>query len=296
MIGELLIRAGLFLLRQVARLPYGALRRIGIWAGDLAYLLAAPRRHVTLVNLRLCFPQMPADERRRLAREHFRCFMRSFLDRFVLWFEPPERLRALVELRGIENYEPFRGRPVIMLGPHFVGIDAGGMRFQADWPGASMFANQKSRALTDAMTRGRTRFGHSYILLRNEGLRPALRLIRKGVPFYFLPDMDLGPRDAVFVPFFGVQAATVTSLARLAKATGAVVIPFVTRMTDTGYVAQIQPAWEDFPGDDPVAATRRMNEFIEQCVLEMPAQYLWSHRRFKTRPPGQPDPYRSNRR
>ena len=108
--------------------------------------------------------------------------------------------------------------------------------------------------------------------------------------------MDLGPRDAVFVPFFGVQAATVTSLARLAKATGAVVIPFVTRMTDTGYVAQIQPAWEDFPGDDPVAATRRMNEFIEQCVLEMPAQYLWSHRRFKTRPPGQPDPYRSNRR
>ena len=183
-----------------------------------------------------------------------------------------------------------------MLAPHFVGIDAGGMRFQADWPGASMYANQKSRALTEAMTRGRTRFGHSHILLRNDGLRPALRLIRKGVPFYFLPDMDLGPRDAVFVPFFGVPAATVTSLARLAKMTGAVVIPFVTRMTDTGYVAQLYPAWEDFPGDDEVAATRRMNAFIEERVREMPEQYLWSHRRFKTRPAGMPDPYGSNRR
>ena len=158
-----------------------------------------------------------------------------------------------------------------------------------------MFANQKSRVLTDAMTRGRTRFGHSHILLRNDGLRPAIRLIRKGVPFYFLPDMDLGPRDAIFVPFFGVPAATVTSVARLAQATGAVVIPFVTRMTPTGYVAQLYPAWEGFPGDDLVAATRRMNAFIEERVLEMPEQYLWSHRRFKTRPPGEPDPYRRRR-
>jgi len=155
-----------------------------------------------------------------------------------------------------------------------------------------MYANQKSQVLTEAMTRGRSRLGGAKMLLRNDGLRPALRLIRQGVPFYFLPDMDLGPRDALFVPFFGVPAATVPSLARLAELTGAVVVPVVTRMTPRGYVAQIHPAWTNFPGDDPLAATRRMNTFIEQCVLQMPEQYLWSHKRFKTRPAGQADPYR----
>jgi KDO2-lipid IV(A) lauroyltransferase len=161
--------------------------------------------------------------------------------------------------------------------------------------GASLYANQKSRVLTRVMTRGRSRFGGARMLLRNEGLRPAVRLIRQGVPFYFLPDMDLGPRDAIFVPFFGVPAATVVSVARLAQMTGAVVIPFVTRMTETGYVGQAYPPWTDFPGEDLAAATRRMNAFIEQRVLEMPEQYLWTHKRFKTRPPGEPRVYRASR-
>lgn len=284
-------RIALSLLRAIARLPYPVVRRIGELAGEFAWLLARPRRRIALINLALCFPDWTEERRRRVARAHFRCFMRSFFERFILWFEPVERLCALVEIRGIEHFAPWRGRPVILLAPHFVGIDAGGMRFQVDTPGASMFANQKSRVLTEAMTRGRTRFGHSRILLRNDGLRPALRLIRDGVPFYFLPDMDLGARDAVFVPFFGVPAATVTSVARLARATGAVVVPLVTRMTDAGYVAEFHPAWTDFPGDDLVAATRRMNAFIEARVLEMPEQYLWTHKRFKTRPPGEPGLY-----
>jgi KDO2-lipid IV(A) lauroyltransferase len=106
-----------------------------------------------------------------------------------------------------------------------------------------------------------------------------------------LPDMDLGARDAVFVPFFGVPAATVTSISRLAHITGAAVVPFVTEMTDAGYVVRIYPAWEGFADEDPEIAARRMNEFIEQRVLEMPEQYLWSHKRFKTRPPGEPGFY-----
>lgn len=289
--GEWGARLGLAVLRGVAKLPYGAVRRIANVAGDLAWLLARRRRRIALINLRLCFPGWTEQRRRDVAHGHFRCFMRSFFDRFIFWFEPVERLRALVRVEGAEHYTRWQGTPVILLAPHFVGIDAGGMRFQVDHPGASMYAQQKSRVLTEAMTRGRTRFGTSRMLLRNEGLRPAIRLIRQGVPFYFLPDMDLGPRDAVFVPFFGTPAATVTSVGRLAQVTGAVVVPFVTRMTDTGYVARLYPAWDDFPGEDPVAASRRMNAFIEERVLEMPEQYLWSHRRFKTRPPGEPSPY-----
>ena len=291
MIGEAFTWLGLQVLRAIAMLPLPAVRWIGARVGDLAWRIARERRQVALTNLRMCFPDWSEARRVEVARAHFRCFAASFFERFIIWFEPQERVRALVRLRGLEHYAPYRGKPAIFLGPHFVGIDAGGVRLQMDVGGASMYANQKSRVLTRAMTRGRSRGEGVRMLLRNEGLRPAVRLIREGVPFYLLPDMDLGPRDAIFVPFFGVQAATVVSVARLARMTGAVVIPFVTRMSDEGYIGEVYPAWTDFPGEDLVAATRRMNAFIEQRVLEIPDQYLWTHKRFKTRPPGEPGVY-----
>lgn len=289
---ESVVRFALLLMRAVSRLPYPVVRRLGEFAGSLAWVLAVPRRRVARVNLRLCFPQWSEAQRRAVARGHFRYFMRSFFDRFIFWYGAPERIRRLCRLEGIEHFEPHRGRPVIVLAPHFVGLDAGGIRLSLEAQCASMYAAQKSRALTEAMTQGRMRFNNGRLLLRTEGLRPAVKALRDGLPFYFLPDMDLGARDAVFVPFFGVPAATVTSVARLARITGAVVVPLVTTMADDGYVARFYPAWQDFPGDDLAAATRRMNAFIEERVLEMPAQYLWSHKRFKTRPPGEAKPYR----
>lgn len=289
---EALVRFALLLMRAVSRLPYPVVRRLGAFAGSLAWVLAVPRRRVARVNLRLCFPHWSEAQRRAVARGHFRYFMRSFFERFIFWYGAPERIRRLCRLEGIEHFEPHRGRPVIVLAPHFVGLDAGGIRLSLEAQCASMYAAQKSRALTEAMTQGRMRFNGGRMLLRTEGLRPAVKALREGLPFYFLPDMDLGARDAVFVPFFGVPAATVTSVARLARITGAVVVPLVTAMTDDGYVARFYPAWQDFPGDDLAAATRRMNAFIEERVLEMPAQYLWSHKRFKTRPPGEAKPYR----
>jgi KDO2-lipid IV(A) lauroyltransferase len=288
--------AGLALLRALARLPYPLLRRVGESVGAIAWRVAAPRRRVTLTNLGLCYPQLTDAQRAKIGAAHFQYFVRSFFERFIFWFGDEARIRALVALDGLEHFEPWRGRPVILLAPHFCGIDAGGIRFQLESPFASMYANQKSRLLTEVMTRGRSRFNGARMFLRNDGLRPAVRAIREGVPFYFLPDMDLGPRDAVFVPFFGVPAATVTSVARLCAMTGAVVIPVVTTMTPTGYIARFYPAWTDYPGEDIEAATRRMNAFIEARVDEMPAQYLWSHKRFKTRPPGEPDPYRAPHR
>lgn len=289
---ELAVRLGIWLLRGIALLPRPMVRFIAAVFGDIIYLLAAPRRRVTLRNLELCFPGMDARERRRIARGHFHAFVRSFIDRFVFWFGSPRRIRRLCAIEGFDHFEANRHRPVILLAPHFVGMDAGGVRITLESTFASMFAVQKSKVLTEVMTKGRSRFNGARMLLRNEGMRPALRVLRDGIPFYFLPDMDLGPRDAVFVPFFGVPAATVTSVARLAKIARAVVIPCVTRMTDDGYVVTFYPAWDDYPGPDLVAATRRVNAFIEERVLEMPEQYLFSHKRFKTRPPGEPDLYR----
>ncbi len=127
---------------------------------------------------------------------------------------------------------------------------------------------------------------------RQEGLRSIIRVIKRGKPFYFLPDMDFGPRDAIFSPFFGVPAATITTLPRLAKLTGAAVLPLVTRQDGEGYVARLYPAWKDYPSGNLEADVRRMNAFIEERVLEMPEQYFWAHKRFKTRPPGEPSPYK----
>lgn len=296
MLVDALTRIGLWFLRFVSRLPYPVLRTLGNAGGTLAWWLARSRRHVTRTNLRLCFPQWTDDQRQRVARAHFRLFVRSLLDRFILWHAPALRVRSLCRLEGAEHFEAHRGRPVILLAPHFVGCDAGGARIFFETPIVSMYARQKNRVFDAEMTRGRTRFPGASMFLRTDGIRPASRALRQGIPFYFLPDRDLGARDALFVPFFGVPAATVTSVARLAAITGAAVVPCVTRMTDEGYVLRVYPAWQDFPGDDLRSATRRMNAFIEDRVLEMPDQYLWSHRRFKTRPPGEPPVYAQNRR
>ena len=291
--GERLEKFGLAILRTVSRMPYPVLRGLGDISGAIAWQLARPRRRIALTNLRLCFPDWPEAQREAVARDHFRLFMRSFFERFVFWYGSPERIRSLCRVEGLENFETHHGKPMILLAPHFVGLDAGGTRLQVETPVASMYAAQKSRVLTEAMTQGRSRFHTetSTMILRTEGMRAALRPIRDGVPFYFLPDMDLGPRDALFVPFFGVPAATVTSVSRLAKIARAKVVPCVTTLTRDGYVVRLYPAWEDFPSGDLEADTRRMNAFIEQRVLEMPAQYLWTHKRFKTRPPGEPDLY-----
>jgi Kdo2-lipid IVA lauroyltransferase/acyltransferase len=276
----------IYVCRAISYLPRSIVAALSDAIGWLLWLLAAPRRKIALKNLELCFPDWPAEKRTRIAKAHFNVFVRSFFDRFALWHHSEKAIKALVELRGLDVFQKHLGRPMILLAPHFLGMDAGGMRLQMEASMASMYAKQKNEVFNDEMNQGRMRFNGATMLLRTDGIRPALRLIKQGTPFYFLPDMDLGDRDALFVPFFGVPAATVSSMARLAAATKAVVIPIVTHLTRNGYVTTLHPAWEDYPGDDIEAATLRMNQFIEQEVLKFPEQYLWTHKRFKTRPPG----------
>lgn len=289
--GRWATRAAIAALTLISRLPLRPLRVIGGAAGTLAWWLAWPRRRVTLVNLRLCFPQLSERERRRLGHAHFRAFARSILERFIVWRGPPQRIRTLVRIEHLDRLYAHLGRPLIILAPHFVGLDAGGLRLAMEHDFVTMYQRQRNPVLDAVMRAGRERFGNAVVLSRQDGVRAALRLVRRGRPFYYLPDMDLGARDAVFVPFFGVPAATVTGTARLAALSGATVLPFVTRMTPDGYVGRFDPPWQDFPGPDEVEATRRMNAYIEDCVRACPEQYHWTHRRFKTRPPGEPSPY-----
>jgi Kdo2-lipid IVA lauroyltransferase/acyltransferase len=285
-----LTHALLWLLRVLGRMPHAWLKALAAALAPLVYRAAGARRHIALTNLRLCFPQWTPEQHEQAAKAHVYAYLRSFLERFRMWGASKDQICAFVRIEGLEHLQAQRDRPVVLLAPHFVGLDMGGTRLQFERETFSMYAPQSNAVLDLAIRQGREQFGAS-ILSRRDGMMKTVRYLRDGKAFYFLPDMDLGPKDAVFVPFFGVPAATVTSVARLAQLCKAAVVPVVPRMVDDGYVVTIYPAWEDFPGADVEAATLRMNQFIEQRVLEILPQYLWTHKRFKTRPEGVPSVY-----
>jgi len=269
--------------------PLSVLARIGEGVGMLLYFLGHERRNVCLTNLSRCFPDMPESERKALAKAHFRAFGRSVLERSILWWAPRERVIELVRLIGMDDIKTHLGRPLILLAPHFVGLDAGCTRLTCEIDMAGIYAKQKNPLVNALLLSGRTRFGHQRAISRQEGVRPALAALREGIPFYYLPDLDYGRRDTIFVPFFGVPTATITGLSRMTRLSGARIVPCVTRMLPggAGYELRCYPAWENFPTDDEAADARRMNAFIEERVREMPEQYFWTHKRFKTRPPGE---------
>lgn len=258
-------------------------------------LFARRRLRIARINLERCFPQRSAGERSALVAAHVRAFAQSVVDRGVLWFGSESAVRALVRIEGWADWEAARatGRPILILAPHFVGLDAGWTRLSLDIDMVTMYQPQRDPDYDALLLAGRRRFGDQRLVSKSEGPRAMLKALAAGRPLYYLPDMDFGPRDAVFVPFFGVPAATLTTLARIAQGQKALVVPCVTTLDRSGaYCARFYPAWQDFPGDDIEAATRAMNRFIEERVLEHPEQYLWTHQRFKTRPPGEAGFYR----
>lgn len=287
-----MIRLLFALMWLVHFLPLGVLARLGNLAGSAMYWLVPERRRVIRVNLEKCFPQMPPRAREALARAHFRIFFRSFLERAILWWAPRRRIERLVRIEGLEHLQAARGRPAVIFAPHFVGFDATITRLSWEAPIAVMYSRQKNRVFDALLHHGRARFG-GRLFPRQAGLKAGFAAMAEGAFFYYMPDMDFGRKHSIFVPFFGVPAATVTALSFIARTTGAQVIPCVTRMLPggQGYVARLYPAWRDFPGSDDAADARRMLGFIEERVLEMPEQYYWLHKRFKTRPAGEPRPY-----
>ncbi len=290
-----MVRIGLGCIWLLHFLPLTLLSRLGCVLGTLLYWVAAERRRVVLLNLQFCFPALAGPAHRALARRHFRAFARSVLEHGILWWGSQARVQALVKIEGLEHWRNLAGRPVILLAPHFVGLDMGGIRLAADFRLNSVYSRTKDPVFDRVLIHGRTRFGQTTLFARQDGIRPMVRTLKNGEPFYYLPDMDLGIRDSVFAPFFGKPAATITGLSRIAQLAGAVIVPCVTRQLPggAGYVVRLYPAWTDFPGGDLEANARRMNEFIEERVREMPEQYYWLHKRFKTRPAGEVNPYES---
>ena len=292
MLRNLLSRPVVVLFWLLHFLPLPVLAAIGNALGGVLFRLGDRRRDVVRINLGLCFPELAAADREKLARDHFRVLGRSILERSVLWWGSRERLERMIRIEGTEKLRAQldAGRPVILLAPHFVGLDAGGVAVAMRFDSLSMYAEQANPVFDRLLLNGRRRFGDQILLTRQDGIRATVKAMKSGRPFYYLPDLNARRREAVFVPFFGVPAATTAGLSRLARAAGAVVLTCVTRVLPggQGYLTEIGDAWENFPTADAEADTARMNAWIEAAVRTMPEQYYWVHRRFKTRPEGSP--------
>ncbi|MFD2365287.1 lipid A biosynthesis acyltransferase [Pseudoduganella sp. GCM10020061] len=275
-------------------LPLPVLGRIGDATGALLFALLRKRRHIALTNLRLCMPEVTEEARVAIARQHFQGYARSVWERGILWWASEQRLRRLIKVDapGVPLAQIESG-PTILLCPHFVCLDVAGVAVMLESSLCSIYVAQKNKVFDEVLRRGRSRFRPVQLFSRKEGVKPIIRAMKAGLPYFMLPDMDFGDKDAAFVPFFGIPAATLTAPGRLAQATGAKVIPVVATFLPNyqGYRVTFYPEWQDYPGGDLEGSARRMNAFIEARVREAPSEYFWTHKRFKTRPPGEPGVY-----
>jgi lauroyl-KDO2-lipid IV(A) myristoyltransferase len=283
---------GLF--RLFSLLPHRARRAVGARIGDLVYARSAKRRAIVLTNLEWCFPELDAQQREAWARGYFRQMAQALCDYGLMWWGSARALERRLMIEGVEHLrtQQAAGRPVILLTCHATALDFGALVLGRHFPAVGMVNNARNPLADWWMARGRTRFG-SVLYRRSDGMRPILRAIRAGYAFYYLPDEDLGPENSVFVPFFGVPAATITALSRLARLTGAAVLPYTSyyRESDGRYVARVFPPLEGFPGSDDAADAARMNLALEKLIRLAPEQYMWSLRLFQSRPDGTPPPY-----
>ena len=280
-LGSRLVLALLWLLQG---LPLGLQAALGRGLGALLHALAASRRRIALRNLELCLPEWSEERRRAMVREHFRWLGRSILERGLLWHAPVERLQRLIRVEGDVTLAERSERPVMWLVPHFMGLDVAGVAtqiFQRQQV-ASIYQEQSDAVMDAAIRRGRLRFNQGEVFPRSDSARPLLRAIRRRWAFFNLPDMD-----------FGIPAATLLAPSRLATAMDMVVQPVVGEILPggQGYLVRFLDPWQHFPTADPIADTAAVNRWIEAQIRAAPAQYLWVHKRFKTRPSGEPSLY-----
>ena len=284
---------GLVVMRLVSLLPFRLIWCLGNGLGALVHLFPSKLKKVALINVGLCFPELAAAGQRQLVKRHFHALGVSILSYGLGWWSSPTRLRRLVTFRDRRHYDEAiaAGKNIILFTPHFIAMDTCGICLGSERPMVTMYRASRNR-LVDRMLRKRARFA-GVMFERKSSLKALIRFIREQRPFYYLPDQDPGGAEGIFVPFFGIPAATVTAFSRIAKMKDAAVIPCYNRILPwgRGFEVRFEEPLRDFPTDDPEKDARRMNEEIEKAIRRNPAQYLWGYRRFKTRPAGSPPVY-----
>ncbi|MFM0645343.1 lipid A biosynthesis lauroyl acyltransferase [Paraburkholderia bryophila] len=294
MLSRLAAHLAIGLLKFLALLPYGLVARLGDGLGWLLYQIPSKRKRVVHINLSLCFPEWSAEHREEIAQKHFRHAIRSYVERSVQWFGSAEKLKKLIQVDSeVDLLDPDMP-PTLLLGAHFVGIEAGSVfiNYSLHRQCGALYQPMSNKVLDDVAKAARGRFG-SDMASRADSARTVLRWLRDRKPVMLGADMDYGTRNSTFVPFFGVPACTLTAVGRLAEVGHAQVLPFIGEVLPNykGYRLKVFKPWENYPTGDDDADARRMNAFLEEQIQLIPEQYYWVHKRFKTRPPGEPSVY-----
>lgn len=282
---------GLAILWLLTQLPYVILLRLGRGLGVLMRLGAASRRHIVSRNIELCFPQLSTAEREQLVRENFASMGIAFFEMAMSWWWPKKRLSRLLQVQGLEHLQAAQaqGQGIILMAIHFTTLEIGaallGQRHTID----GMYRAHKNPVFDYVQRRGRERHNADAKAIEREDVRGMLKVLRQGRAIWYAPDQDYGPKQSLFVPLFGIPAATVTATSKFAKLGRAQVIPMTqTRLANgKGYLIKIEPPLQSFPGDSDEHNCLRINQWVERAISAQPEQYLWAHRRFKTRPEGE---------
>ena len=285
--------AGLGLLWLLALLPLPVLRLLGAGLGELFHLLVPSRRRIVRINLRLCFPELDEQARRRLARRHFRALGMGLFEMLLAWFASDRRLRRHVEFAGVDHVLEAQadGSGALLLTGHFTTMELGcrivhlaGFNFHG------MYRHADDPFVDYWMCRLReSRIGLPFV--PKEDLKRIVRLLRDGARIWYGPDQTLEAPNAVFVPFFGEPVLTLTATSRIASMGRAKVVPYFPQRIGGRYRVEFLPALDHFPSGDDTADAARINRLIEDAIRKVPEQYFWVHRRFKDGPPGRRDPY-----
>lgn len=290
-----LVWLGFGLWWAVSQLPYAWQMALGAVLGRVLRPFAKRRVAIAARNIALCFPDMPADQQQQLVRATLDSIGKAFFETGISWFMPVSRLRKLFTLEGIEQVQAAeaQGQGVILLGLHFTHLDMGGAILCQSHRLDGSYRRHANPVYDYVQRRGRERHNPTSVAIPREDVRRMLRTLKSGRTIWYAPDQDYGAHHSVFVPFFGVPAATVTATARLARMGKALVMPYThyRRPDGKGYTAHIGAPLQNFPSDDDLADAARVNAVAEAGIVRAPEQYLWVHRRFKTRPEGQPDAY-----
>lgn len=277
------------LLRLSCHLPYGAILRLGSFAGGLMYRLIPRRRHITDVNIRRCFPELDAAHQQQLVKESFRAVGISLFEIAWSWWGPRHKLEPLCHIDGLEHLQRAQqsDKGVLLFSAHFTCLEIGGRLLALHAPFHVMYKPHRNPLFEAVMRSGRE--GQFESAIDRNDIRLLIKTLKRGQTCWYALDQDFGHQNAVFAPFFGNQAATLTATSRIAKMTGCSVIPFFTRRREdgSGYQLTLLPPLENFPSGDDLADATLTNSLIEAEIRKAPAQYLWAHRRFKSQPGGE---------
>jgi Kdo2-lipid IVA lauroyltransferase/acyltransferase len=289
-IKQILMKIAFFIVWLISKLPLRIILLLGNILGVIGFYLVKNRREVGLKNLSLCFPEMSEEEKKDIIRQHFKYLVNSALQYGLIFYGKPKQIRNLVKLKNFEYVlEHYEKRPIILLCPHFVGLDLAASRMTLEIVGYSIYSEQKNSLLSEKLKTARLRFikdKGGEVFSRQEGLRPIIKRLRStGRVFYYLPDQDFGERDSIYVPFFAhPTCATVNVLPKLVQLTNALVISVFVYWQDNEYIVEFSKPWENYPSKDLKQDIIRMNQVIEEMVLRAKPQYFWLHKRFKTQP------------